>query len=72
VVRAAVALAGLRALAGLARAALALLAALRFVRWRSRPPPLWMERTVRRLGRTLEGVRLRRPIHRAALLRPLT
>jgi len=72
VVAASSALFGLRLLAGLARVALALLGALRFVGWRRRPPPLWMERSVRRLGRTLEKVRLRRPIHRASLLRPLT
>jgi serine/threonine-protein kinase len=72
VVAAAASLAGLRTLALLARVALGLLAALRFVGWRRRPPPLWMERAVRRLERTLDAVRLRRPFHRAALLRPLT
>jgi serine/threonine-protein kinase len=72
VIAAAVALAGLGVLALLARIGLGLLAALRFVGWRRRPPSLRIERAVRRLGRTLEGVRLRRMIHRAALLRPLT
>jgi serine/threonine-protein kinase len=72
VVAASAALGALRALAALARVALALLSALRFVGWRRRPPPLWMERSVRRLGRSLEKIRMRRPIHRAALLRPLT
>jgi serine/threonine-protein kinase len=72
VTRAAAALASLGALAASAWLALALLGALRFAGWRRRPPPLWMERAVRRLGRALEVVRLRRPIHRAALLRPLS
>jgi len=72
VLRAAAGLAGLLALDLSARLALGVLGALRLAFWRRRPPPIRIERAVRRLDRTLEAVRLRRPVHRAALIRPLS
>jgi serine/threonine-protein kinase len=69
--RAAVHLAALALADGAARAALAILAGARRC-WRRRPAPVWMGRATVRLERARHALRVRRPAHRAALLRPLS
>ncbi|MFO0583757.1 MAG: protein kinase [Anaeromyxobacter sp.] len=49
-----------------------LLLAVRFFGWSHRTPPLWLERGLFGVGRAREATRARVPVHRAALIRPLS
>jgi len=46
--------------------------AFRWLGWRRSTPPFWLDRTVYALGRFRQSLRSRRPVHRAALIRPLS
>jgi class 3 adenylate cyclase len=72
VAHAAVALGVLRATDLLVRLVLGLFLAVRWIGWSRSTPPLWIDRTVYALGRMRQALRARRPVHRAALIRPLS
>ncbi len=72
VLGAAAALCSLAALDATARTGLLALAAVRWIAWRGRPPAPFVERQARRLEALRGWIRERRPVHRAALTRPLS
>ena len=49
-----------------------LLVVVRWFGWSHRPPPLWLDRSIFGVGRARELLRARWPVHRAALIRPLS
>lgn len=71
VLRAGIALLALRGGDLGARGVLGLVTAVAWTGWRGKPRPQGLDRAARRLKRFRDAVRLRRPVHRAALIRPL-